>query len=97
MRIWNDWKVGSCKLQLTSLSLALGTNVRGLHALVYGWKDKLLTGGRLIRISTHPELKYRLGSIYTMETITAQIGHTWKFMNSGRLAQSRITFTKLID
>ena len=95
--IGNDWKVGSSKSQLTSLSLALGTNVRGLHSLVYAWKEKLLTGRKLTRINTHLEPKYRLGSRYTMVTITAQIVHTCRFTNWGRLAPSRITLTKLID
>ena len=76
MEIGNDCEDGSHKSHLTSLSLALGTNVRDLHSFVYAWKAKLLTGGKLTRISTHLGLKYPLGSSYITETITAQIGHT---------------------
>ena len=65
--------------------------------MVYAWKANLMTGGKLTRIGMHLGLKYRLGWSYTMDTITAQIGHTWRFMNSRRLAQYRITLTKFID
>ena len=97
MGIGNNWKVGSSKSQLTSLSLAPGTNARGLYSLAYVWKEKLLTGGKLTRISTHPRLKYKLEFSYTVETITAPIGHTWRCMNLGRLDPYRTTSMRLID
>ena len=97
MEIGNDWKVGSCKSHLISPSLVLGMNGRGSHSWAYVWKEKLLIGRKLPRINTHLELKYRLGSSYIMETITAQIEYTCGFTNLGRLPQYRIILMKLID
>ena len=68
-----------------------------MHSLVYAWKEKLLTGEKLTRISTYLGLKYRLGLSYTMECIAMQIVHICRLMDSGRLAQYRIALTNLID
>ena len=97
MEIENDLKVGSFNSQPTSLSLSLAMNVRGLYSLVYAWKEKCLTGGRLRRISSPLGLKYRLGSSYAMETITAQIGQTWKDKKLDTLALFKTTYIRLID